>query len=74
MIYAHIGTSGPAPAPVMTDLLHAQANAVEHSAAVGGYVDDRSGERIGLTTEQRAHWFAAAAVLREAAHRSEGAA
>jgi len=49
------------------ETLLAHADAVEHSAAVGGYVDDRTGRRVQLDETRRRQWAASAAVLREAA-------
>lgn len=47
------------------DRLIAHADALEHAAAVGGYIDDRTGQRVTLDAEARRGWALDAAVLRE---------
>lgn len=50
------------------DELLAHADAIDHSAAVGGYLDERTGARRTLSQAEREQWAADAAMLREAAH------
>jgi hypothetical protein len=45
------------------------ADAIAHAAALGGYLDDRTGRRRTLAQAERERWAASAAILREAAHR-----
>ena len=66
MIYAHIRQS----APVDAARLHAHADAIEHAAARGGWVD-AEGERVPLSEPERAAWMRDAAVIREHAHAME---
>jgi hypothetical protein len=49
------------------DQLLAHADAIAHTAAVGGYVDERTGERVTLSPERRDAWARDAGVLRAAA-------
>lgn len=49
------------------DLLHQHANAIDHAAAIGGYKDDRTGQRVTLDQSKRAQWARDAALLREQA-------
>ena len=51
--------------------LHQYADAIDHAAAIGGWVDDRSGHRRTLTPAERQAWARDAAVIREAAHATE---
>lgn len=50
--------------------LHAHADAIEHAAALGGFmVAERQARRV-LTPAERAQWAHDAAVIREAAYRA----
>ena len=51
--------------------LLAHADAIDHSAAVGGYLDERTGARRTLSQAEREQWAADAAVLREAAYQMQ---
>lgn len=66
MIYAHTRQS----VRVDAARLHAHADAIEHAAARGGWVD-AEGERTPLTEPERAAWVRDAAVIREHAHTME---
>lgn len=50
--------------------MHAHADAVEHTAASGGWVDDR-GRRFLIGLIERSEWARDAALLREEAYRME---
>lgn len=51
--------------------LHAHADAIEHAAARGGWIDPDTHQRHTLTQDERDAWQRDAAALREAAHRLE---
>jgi hypothetical protein len=51
--------------------LHAQADAIEHAAARGGWIDPTHGVRHTLTQRERDAWQRDAAALREAARQME---
>ena len=51
--------------------LHQYADAIDHAAAIGGWVDDRSGHRRTLTPAERQAWARDAAVIRQAAYAAE---
>ena len=53
------------------EALHAHANALDHTALVAGYIDDRTGAKRTLTQAEREGWAADAAAIREAAHQLE---
>lgn len=73
MIYAHLAPSAGTPRPpTLAERLHAHADAVEHAAALGGWMDPELGRR-SLSEPERARWAADAAVLREAAYAIEAA-
>jgi hypothetical protein len=48
--------------------LHCYADAIDHAAAIGGYVDNATGQRCTLTPPERQAWARDAAVLRQAAY------
>ncbi len=54
------------------EALLAHADAIAHTAARGGWIDERSGARIGLDQRQRERWTRDAAMLRQ--HALEGMA
>ena len=51
--------------------LHAHADHLDHVAAVGGYHDDETGQRVILTQTEREAWAKDAAILRDIAHQME---
>lgn len=66
MIVARIPLRGDETGQAAHPLL-AHADALEHVAALGGYLDPVSGSRVALGEAQRRAWAGDAAVLREAA-------
>ena len=54
------------------EALLAHADAIAHTAARGGWIDERSGARIGLDQRERERWTRDAAMLRQ--HALEGMA
>ncbi|WP_200243063.1 hypothetical protein [Thiohalocapsa halophila] len=52
--------------------LLAHADAIEHAAARGGYVNDRTGARVRLEQPDRERWASFAALLRGTVHEHQG--
>lgn len=52
-------------------MLHRHADHIAHCAAVGGWVDERTGERYPMSRDLREAWARDAGVIREHAHAQE---